>query len=149
MKIDMKNMQLLAEGSADGEAVRGLDIILKVGTTAIGGQKNAKISLKSNVIDTSTKTSGDWERKISGAKSWSGNCDGFYYIDDEGYDAAVDAFINSTEVDVILANKENIVGFKGKALITGLDIDAPYDDAMTYDIEVTGTGKLDKVNATV
>lgn len=146
MKINMKNMQLLA---GDGTATRGLDLIVKIGSTAIGGQKNAKISMKGNVIDTSTKTSGDWERKISGAKSWSGNCDGFVYVDDAGYDAAVDAFIASTEVDVVLSNAGNTLGFKGKALITGLDLDAPYDDAMTYDIEITGTGELSKVAPTV
>lgn len=134
---------------ADGTATRGLDLIVKIGTTAIGGQKNAKISMKGNVIDTSTKTSGDWERKISGAKSWSGNCDGFVYLNDTGYDAAVDAFIGSTEVDVVLSNADNTLGFKGKALITGLDLDAPYDDAMTYDIEITGTGALSKVTTGV
>lgn len=142
MKINMKNMQLLAE---EGTATRGLDLIMKVGSTAIGGQKNAKISMKGNVIDTSTKTSGDWERKISGAKSWSGNCDGFVYLDDAGYKAAVAAFIGSKEVEVILSNDGDKLGFKGKALITGLDIDAPYDDAMTYDIEITGTGALSEV----
>jgi len=146
MILNMENMQLLA---GDGTATRGLDLIVKIGSTAIGGQKNAKISMKGNVIDTSTKTSGDWERKISGAKSWSGNCDGFVYLDDAGYDSAVDAFIESTEVDVVLSNASNTLGFKGKALITGLDLDAPYDDAMTYDIEITGTGKLSKVTPTV
>lgn len=144
--LTIDNLQLLAEDSTvDGEAIRGLDVLVKIGTNFIGGQKNAKIALKSNVIDTSTKTSGDWERKISGAKSWDSTCDGFYYKDDVGYDAAVDAFINSTEVDVIWAKSDSTVGFKGKALITSLDLDAPYDDAMTYDIGITGTGKLEKV----
>lgn len=142
--LDM-NLQLLA--SKDGEAVRGLDLIMKMGTQAIGGQKNANVSMSSNVIDTSTKTSGDWERKISGAKNWSASCDGFYYKDDAGYEAAVDAFINSTEVDVVLATEDGKVGFKGKALITSLDVDAPYDDAMTYSLGITGTGKLEKVTA--
>lgn len=143
-KISMKNIQLLA-GESDGKAVRGLDLIMKVGSTAIGGQKNAKVSMKSDVLDTSTKTSGDWKRNIAGAKEWSGSCDGFYYIDDTGYDAAVTAFLNSTEVDVVLANEGSTVGFKGKALITGLDIDAPYDDAMSYSMEITGTGALVEV----
>ena len=56
MILNMENMQLLA---GDGTATRGLDLIVKIGSTAIGGQKNAKISMKGNVIDTSTKTSGD------------------------------------------------------------------------------------------
>lgn len=145
MKIDMKNMQLLA--GSDGEAVRGLDLIMKVGSVAIGGQKNAKVSMKSDVLDTSTKTSGDWKRNIAGAKEWSATCDGFYYIDDTGYKAAVTAFLGSTEVDIVLANEGNTVGFKGKALITGLDIDAPYDDAMSYSIELTGTGALTEVTS--
>ena len=146
MKISMGNMQLLA---GDGTAVRGLDLIMKIGSTAIGGQKNAKVSMKSDVLDTSTKTSGDWKRNIAGAKEWSATCDGFYYIDDAGYEAAVDAFINSTEVTIALANTGNTVGFTGKALITSLDIDAPYDDAMSYDMELSGTGALKEVTPAV
>lgn len=141
------DLQLLAENGDTGEVIRGLDIIVSIGNQAIGGQKNCKLSIKANVIDTSTKTSGDWERKISGAKSWEATCDGFYYVDDVGYDAAVDAVLNSTAVDVVLANSGKTVGFKGKAYITGLDLDAPYDDAMTYDLSFNGNGKLEKVTA--
>lgn len=145
MKLD--DLQLLAVEGDTGEVIRGLDIIVSAGGKAIGGQKNCKLSIKADSIDTSTKTSGDWKRKISGAKEWSATCDGFYYTGDEGYDAAVDAALNSTAVDVVLANKTNTVGFKGKAYIVGLDLDAPYDDALTYDLSFDGNGKLEKASA--
>nr|DAN61008.1 MAG TPA: major tail protein [Caudoviricetes sp.] len=145
MKLD--NLQLLASEGDTGEVIRGLDIIVSVGGKAIGGQKNCKLSIKADSIDTSTKTSGDWKRKISGAKEWSATCDGFYYTGDEGYDAAVDAVLNSTAVDVIIANKGNTVGFKGKAYMSGLDLEADYEDATTYDLTFEGNGKLEKASA--
>lgn len=145
MKLD--DLQLLTGEGDTGEVIRGLDIIVSAGGKAIGGQKNCKLSIKADSIDTSTKTSGDWKRKISGAKEWSATCDGFYYTGDEGYDAAVDAVLSSTAVDVVLANKTNTVGFKGKAYIVGLDLDAPYDDALTYDLSFDGNGKLEKASA--
>lgn len=147
MKLELDNLQLLADTGDDGEVIRGLDIIVSAGGKAIGGQKNCKLSIKADTIDTSTKTSGDWKRKISGAKEWSVTCNGFYYTGDAGYDAAVDAVLNSTAADVVLANKTNTVGFKGKAYINGLDLDAPYEDALTYDLTFEGNGKLEKANA--
>ena len=142
------NLQLLAE-TTDGKPVRGLDILVSVGGTLIGGQKNCKLSIAGDVIDTSTKTSGDWKRKISGAKEWSATCDGFYYKNDAGYKAAVASCINSTAVDIIIADEENTVGFKGNGLFTGFDIDADYEDALTYDLSITGTGKLEEITASV
>ena len=96
---------------------RGLDLILKAGTTPIGGQRNASIEMSSEVLDVSCKTTGDWAAKINGAKSWTCSCDGIYFTDDTGYKAAVAAFMNGTEVDLELSDAAKKIGFKGKAII--------------------------------
>lgn len=134
-------LQLLAETETKSKAIRGLDILISIGTTAIGGQRNGTISTSSNVIDVSNKNSGDWVENISGAKDWGSSLDGLYYVDDEGQKAAIQAYLKATEVDVKVAKGESAM-FTGKALITSLDIDAPYDDAATYSMELTGTGAL-------
>lgn len=128
---------------------RGLDLILKAGETAIGGQRGASIEMSSEVLDVSCKTSGDWTAKINGAKSWTCSCDGIYFTDDAGYKAAVTAFLAGTEVTLELADSGKKVGFTGNAIITSLNIEAPYDDALTYAIEFEGTGELSEVTPAV
>lgn len=126
---------------------RGLDLILKAGETAIGGQRGASIEMSSEVLDVSCKTTGDWTAKINGAKSWTCSCDGIYFTDDAGYKAAVAAFLAGNEVTLELVTSDKKVGFTGKAIITSLNIEAPYDDALTYAIEFEGTGALEEVTS--
>lgn len=121
---------------------RGLDILLSVGQTAIGGQRNASIEMSAETIDVSTKTTGDWTAKMAGAKSWTSDCDGIYLAGDAGYKAALDSFINGTEVDVKIADAGSTVGFSGKAIITSFSFEAPYEDAMTYELSFEGVGAL-------
>ena len=124
---------------------RGLDILFSVGSTAIGGQRNASIEMTTETIDISTKTTGDWTAKMAGAKTWTSNCDGIYIASDAGYKAALDAFMNGTEVDVKIADGSSTVGFQGKAIITSFSFEAPYDDAMTYEMSFEGVVALTKI----
>lgn len=126
---------------------RGLDILLSVGETSIGGQRNASIEMSTEVIDISTKTTGDWTAKMSGAKSWTSDCDGIYMDGDEGYQAALDAFINGTEVDVKIADATSTVGFSGKAIITSFSFEAPYEDTVTYKMSFEGVGELTPIKS--
>ena len=64
---------------------------------------------------------------------------------DAGYKAALDAFMNGTEVNVKIADAGSTVGFQGKAIITSFSFEAPYDDAMTYEMSFEGVGALTKI----
>jgi TP901-1 family phage major tail protein len=125
---------------------RGLDILLSIGTTAIGGQRNASIEMSAESIDVSTKTTGDWKAKMTGAKEWSCECDGLYVDGDTGYQSALDAFMNGTTIDVKMADEKATVGFTGKAVITSFSFDAPYEDCMTYTMSFEGVGGLEPIN---
>ncbi len=125
---------------------KGLDILVSIGKQSIGGQRNASVEMTSETIDVSCKTTGEWTAKIAGAKSWTAECDGMYFDGDAGYTAALTAFTAGNEVDVKIADSESTVGFGGKAIITSMNIDAPYEDAMTYSISLEGTGELKKAS---
>ena len=124
---------------------RGLDILVSVGSTPIGGQQNASIEMSAESIDVSTKTTGDWKAKMPGAKEWTSDCDGLYVAGDAGYKAALNAFINGTEVDVKIADTGSTVGFTGKAVITSFSFEAGYEECMTYAISFEGVGALTPV----
>lgn len=127
------------------EAKRGLDLMIYVGETPIGGQRGASIEMSSETLDVSCKTTGDWTSKINGAKSWTSSCEGIYFVGDAGYKAAVDAFIAGQEVTMKLSDSGKTIGYTGKAIITNLSIDAPYDDALTYAMDFDGVGALTEI----
>lgn len=121
---------------------RGLDVLIKIGSQAIGGQKSASIEMSTDSIDVSNKVTGEWVQKIPGFKQWSMTCDGLYISDDEGYAALMTAFKNSTPVQVIFADENATISQSGNAIVSSMSLDAPYDDALTYAVSFEGVGAL-------
>ena len=121
---------------------RGLDILVHVGTNAVGGQKGCTLTMEADTIDVSNKNDFGWGSFIGGAKQWSVSCDGQFVVDDEGQKAIMDAFIAGTEVDIEMKNQAETVYYKGKACITSVEVDAQFDDVATLAVEFTGQGAL-------
>ena len=121
---------------------RGLDILVHVGTNAVGGQKGCTLTMEADTIDTSNKNDAGWASFIGGAKQWSVSCDGQFVVDDEGQKAIMDAFIAGTEVDIEMKNQAETVYYKGKACITSVEVDAQFDDVATLSVEFQGLGAL-------
>ena len=121
---------------------RGLDILVHVGTNAVGGQKGCTLTMEADTIDTSNKNDAGWASFIGGAKQWSVSCDGQFVVSDEGQKAIMDAFIAGTEVDIEMKNQAETVYYKGKACITSVEVDAQFDDVATLSVEFQGLGAL-------
>ena len=121
--------------------VRGLDVLIKVGSQVVGGQRNASIEMSAESIDATTKTTGGWSKKLAGVKSWTSSCDGVYFIDDAGIKAVYDAFEGSNEVDLEFSNSAGIY-HKGKAIITSISEEAGQDDVVSYTMSFEGCGAL-------
>ena len=121
---------------------RGLDILVHVGTNAIGGQKGCTLTMEADTIDTSNKNDAGWASFIGGAKQWSVSCDGQFVVSDEGQKAIMDAFIAGTEVDIEMKNQAETVYYKGKACVTSVEVDAQFDDVATLSVELQGLGAL-------
>lgn len=138
----------MAEATIKDKIIRGVELLLYAGTTAIGGQKSTSISMSADTIDASCKDAGDWYINISGPKQWSASCEGIVYLNDEGYKAAVNAFMNSTAITAVFKNEKGTIHYEGEAYITSLDLDAPYEDLTSYSMEVSGAGKLEDKTTT-
>lgn len=123
------------------QAIKGLDVLIKVGAQVVGGQRNASIEMSAEVIDTTVKTSGGWAEKIPGQKSWTSSCDGVYFLTDAGMTAVQTAFVSGTEVELEFSNTTGIY-YKGKAIITSMSMEAGQDDVVSYSISFEGTGAL-------
>ena len=121
---------------------RGLDILVHVGTNAVGGQKGCTLTMEADTIDTSNKNDFGWASFIGGAKQWSVSCDGQFVVSDQGQKAIMDAFIAGTEVEIEMKNQAESVYYKGKACITSVEVDAQFDDVCALSIELKGKGPL-------
>ena len=121
---------------------RGLDILVHVGTNAVGGQKGCTLTMEADTIDTSNKNDAGWASFIGGANQWSVSCDGQFVVSDQGQKAIMDAFIAGTEVDIEMKNTGETVYYKGKACITSVEVDAQFDDVATLSVEFQGLGAL-------
>ena len=122
-------------------AIKGLDVLIKVGSKVVGGQRNASLEMSAETIDTTVKTTGGWAAKIPGIKSWTSSCDGVYFVDDAGLEAAQTAFMNGTAVSLEFSNS-NGLSYSGQAVITSMSVEAGQEDIVSYTISFEGTGAL-------
>ena len=122
-------------------AIKGLDVLIKVGSTVVGGQRNASLEMSAETIDTTVKSTGGWAAKIPGIKSWTSSCDGVYFLDDAGLKAAQTAFMNGTEVKLEFSKGTDLV-YSGQAVITSMSVEAGQEDVVSYTISFEGTGAL-------
>ena len=128
--------------AGQGTVTKGLDILVYVGTKAVGGQKGCTLTMEADTIDVSNKNDFGWASTIGGAKSWSVSCDGQFIANDEGQKALMNAFVAGTEVQVEMKNTGETIYFAGKAAITSLEVDAQFDDVATMSMELQGIGAL-------
>lgn len=131
--------------AGQGTVTKGLDILVYVGSKAVGGQKGCTLTMEAETIDVSNKNDFGWASTIGGAKSWSVSCDGQFIANDEGQKALMSAFVAGTEVQVEMKNTAQSIYFAGKAAITSLEVDAQFDDVATMTIELQGIGALSTV----
>ena len=122
-------------------AIKGLDVLIKVGSQVVGGQRNASLEMSAETIDTTVKSTGGWASKIPGIKSWTSSCDGVYFLDDAGLEAAQTAFMNGTAVELEFS-KQSGLAYSGQAVITSMSVEAGQEDIVSYTISFEGTGAL-------
>ena len=135
--------------SSAANAVAGKDILLMIyddnaNLLAIAGQRSLTINRSADQIEVSSKdTEGGWKSSIAGMKEWSIDTDGLYIASDASMTKLSEAFNNSDQVCLVVKNtKTGQLMFGGQAAITDFPLEAPYDDALTYSITLSGNGAL-------
>ncbi len=119
----------------------GKDLLIKDGATAIAGATSANLSISSEILNVTTKGSGDWVANKSGMKSWNIDCDCLFSIEDFSYIEKI-----GTEVQIELTL--DAVTYTGSAIINDLKINSGTNDLITYNLSMTGTGEFKKKSDT-
>ena len=131
------------------KAIAGKDILLSVWNStgskliAVAGQQGLTINRDKDTIEVTSKDSQGWKQNIVGFKEWSIDNDGVYVRDHESHKLMKEAFDGDDPVLIKVTNQKAKTDlFGGLALVTSYPIEAPYDDAVTYTVTLTGTGAL-------
>ncbi|MCO7125116.1 phage major tail protein, TP901-1 family [Sporolactobacillus shoreicorticis] len=138
-------------------ATAGKDILLSLWNAtgdkllALAGQQGLTINRDKDTVEVTSKdTQGGWKEYLGGFKEWSIDNDGVYVRSDESHKLLIQAYENDNLLLIKVTNKKTQTDmFGGLAIVTSYPIEAPYDDATTYSITLTGTGALVDLESTV
>lgn len=136
--------------STAANAIAGKDILLCIwsadGSTlyAISGQQGLTINRSADTIEITAKdTLGGYKSYLPGMKEWSIDNDGLFILNDQSHQELSQAFENGTPVCIKVVDAKHKKGmFGGLACVTDYPLEAPYDDAMTYSLTLSGMGAL-------
>jgi len=140
--------------------ILGTDLMLFKDNKALAVATSCKLTINANVLETSSKDSGKWVSKQAAKLSWNASSENLYTVAD--YKELVDAMIARTEVELQFSTVSNsdsdngvpsndwtpkAEGYKGNAIITAIDMNAPDGENATYTVSFEGTGALTAVTA--
>lgn len=125
-------------------AKRGRTAYISLGDLILAGQENATLHNTTQTVSITNKIDGVFQEVLSTEKSWRINCSGLIIKDSESYQKLEQSYFDSSLVDIIIDEPERKL--VGKAYITSFPISLDFDDAATYNVTFTGSGKLEQVD---
>lgn len=155
---------------AKRKALKGKDFMVFVGGKAIALATSHTLSLNAETSDTSSKDDGMWaESEITGM-SWQASSESIGAVTEDAavdlsYEELFDMMLAGKPVDVICGlpkttsndgvpeggwlvpdgTSPSLVHYKGKALITSVELTGANKDNTSISATFTGVGKLEKV----
>ncbi len=136
----------------------GIDLILSVGGNALGYSTGCKISTSTETGERLTKenASSKWKDKFVKSYSESISADGVVLIGGEDnmptYDQLKDLQLAGEPIEATYGVRDGETRdgktagqYKGKYLITSLDLDAQAGDDAKYSVQLENCGKVEKV----
>lgn len=116
----------------------------------LGGLRDNPITIESDSIDASNKSSGGWGESLSGVNSWSSSCELVIKQDDTGYDVLESWKFNQDfqsakpALNFMFYNVQTKTAYRSWGIINSLEIAASYDDVMTASIDIAGVAPITK-----
>lgn len=149
------------------KSVNGSDLMLWIGTKVIALSKSCKLNLTAATVDSETKDDGDWDAKEIGTRGWTLSNESVYSADknrsiDLVYSDLYKLYVSNDPVDITVGVPSNnsTTGvteegwkaptsdyMKGKAVITGLDLDGTKGNKGSVTISLEGFGALQYVES--
>ncbi len=115
----------------------GKDLLVKEGSTAIAGATSCKLSLDTEILDVTSKGSGDIKESQAGLKSWSVDVEALFPLADLDL---LTKWGSTVAIDVVVG----AITYTGSVIIGNISINSGVSDIATYSMTLTGSGALTK-----
>lgn len=100
------------------------------------------LNLSAEDIDVTSFDSQGWRDRLVGIREWSGSFSGnLDPSDTSGQSSLFTSFANGTSISLTLRVNDNNQ-FAGSAYITGLSVETPVTDKVSFSCDFVGTGEL-------
>lgn len=149
-----------------GKVINGSDLMLFLDSKSIAFATNHKLSISAETVEISSKdTGGKWVSKAVRKLSWNMSTENLYSLDGAGstYDDLFTMMTERKEIEAIFTlekdyaiKADNVPSggwipstdkqYKGKVVITSLELNAPNGDNATFTASFEGVGALSKVS---
>lgn len=141
-------------------AIRGKDLMLFIGSKAIGLATDCSISINRDVIDAKTKDDGVWADSDAGDIAWEVSANALYAVDNDSYENSFadlyNALVAGTEVAIVVGDVTPSASGKpssgwsaptthtlsGNVIINKLELSGAKGDNASYSFAATGSGTL-------
>lgn len=126
--------------------VKGKDLLLYVGTTAIGSSTSCSLNISTDLLDVTTKDSNGFKEKLPEDIDWNISCDALTVFDAAyGIDDILDAQLGGTKLSVKFSTEvTGDIVLSGDIYINSNNIDASKGSPSTFSFSGEGTGTLTK-----
>ncbi len=123
--------------------IRGADVLISVGETAVAGQRDCTLSMNGDEIDTTVKTNQGWKTSLQGLKDWTMDLDFVNYLGESAASQKTlkNAFMNGTTVNVSMTFGTDDI-YSGEAAITSMSLSGQMSDVSTASLTLKGAGAL-------
>lgn len=127
--------------------LNGTNLLVYVGSNAIGGTRSCTLNISQDTPDATTKDSSGWKEVIEGLREWSIDFDGLYDpTHTEGLEERIDAIIDRDGAVTVKVSTEESgdTYWTGSAVMSSATLEAPMEDVTSYSGTLVGTGALAK-----
>lgn len=130
----------------------GENACVKLGDNKILKLNSWKITIKGNIVDTTSFDDGGWEDSEVSTKAWEPSLEGVFKRDDKAGQMELIKQIavgEKLETDFFTNSTDTLPDFRGKILVESADIDTSVKGEIKISFKLKGCGKLEGVDAPI
>ena len=127
--------------------INGTNLAVYIGSDVIAHATSHSLSITHDARDATTKDSSGWTDRLEGLRSWEISGEGLVAFDGtvDIDDIFTSYIVTRTAVTVKFSTEvSGDVYWTGSAYLTGIDLDSPVEDNVSYSYTFSGTGALTK-----
>ena len=124
-------------------AVKGSNATVSFEGDALAECRNLVLHFTQQTIDVTSRDNNAWDDFLVGRRGWSVDFEGMYIYSDVGYKVLQNHYtdLSPAAITVVITMPDSKT-FTGEAVLESMDLNMPYEDALTISGTLKGQGAL-------